>query len=197
MSTVELMPVISPAVRMIDLPIKYSAVWQGNREYLITLANNMPGRFEDLCGYVVDMPRFQFSPGGSVHHHNYPGGLIDHVAGVVRYCEAMVGPDVNREVLLTAAIWHDLHKVYEYEWDDVEKKVNCLPYKKQIGHVVGSVMEFASVASGMGFNPDTRLAITHCMLAHHGRRDWGSPVEPTTKEAWILHSADMLSAKGN
>jgi 3'-5' exoribonuclease len=180
---------------MIDLPPQYSTTWEENLKYLCSTALSLPPRFSGLCEVVTDSNRFRFSPGGSTHHHAYPGGLLDHVAGVVRYCRAMNGPEVDWEVLCTAAIWHDFHKIYEYAWDEGEKKVNRLPYQKQIGHVVGSVIEFNHVAAGMGFDPGVRGQITHCMLAHHGRRDWGSPIEPTTKEAWILHSADMLSAK--
>jgi 3'-5' exoribonuclease len=180
---------------MIDLPPQYSTTWKDNLDYLITSVMDMPGRFEDLCGYVVDIARFRFSPGGATHHHTYPGGLLDHVAGVVRSCEAMAGPGVDKNVLLTAAIWHDLHKIYEYAWDDEKKEVINLPYRKEIGHVVGSAMEFANVAGNMGFNPDTRQAIIHCILSHHGRNEWGSPVAPQSKEAYILHAADMLSAK--
>jgi 23S rRNA maturation-related 3'-5' exoribonuclease YhaM len=40
-----------------------------------------------------------------------------------------------------------------------------------------------------------RDAVIHCMLSHHGRREWGSPVEPVTPEAYILHVADMLSSR--
>lgn len=86
-------------------------------------------------------------------------------------------------------------------------------YKSTIGHVTGSAMYFQRC-----FNGWTRPAmpdgsrrsfinlselprsfeehVTHCILSHHGRFEWGSPVEPRTHEAWLLHAADMLSSRG-
>jgi 3'-5' exoribonuclease len=154
-------------------------------------------RYQALCEVVTNSVAFQSGFGGSAHHHAYPGGLQDHTMEVIKHCQGMMGSDVDREVLLTAAVWHDFHKIYEYKWNLETDKIDKLPYAKTVGHVVGSAAEFMQVAGIMGFAPDVRQAIFHCILSHHGRREWGSPVEPQTKEAYILHAADMLSAKGN
>jgi 23S rRNA maturation-related 3'-5' exoribonuclease YhaM len=69
------------------------------------------------------------------------------------------------------------------------------PYRKKIGHLAGSAMEFHCEARER-LRVEVLVHIEHLMLSHHGRRDWGSPVEPSTSEAFILHSADMMSAKG-
>jgi len=141
--------------------------------------------------------------GGAWHPYAYEGGLAVHVADVVRRCWQMCRPEVNVSVLLTAAYWHDHCKLLEYRANP-DGKVSYTAYAKQIGHVVGSVLAFSGLAS----NPDPsdtsvyyyvpapeRNAIIHCMLTHHGRKEWGSPVEPTTIEAYILHSVDMLSSR--
>lgn len=73
---------------------------------------------------------------------------------------------------------------------------------QRISHVVGSVLAFQETVrdvsrySGTGNVAESFVyAVTHCMLAHHGRYEWRSPIEPKSPEAWILHSADMLSAQ--
>jgi 3'-5' exoribonuclease len=62
-------------------------------------------------------------------------------------------------------------------------------------HVVDSAIEFTVAARKHGVTEDVIEAVQHCILAHHGRREWGSPVEPQTIEALILSQADMLSSR--
>jgi hypothetical protein len=84
--------------------------------------------------------------------------------------------------------------------------IGVTDYAKLCGHVVGSTYAFLAWSD----DPNTfiqstgeytyipepkRSAIVHCMLAHHGRKEWSSPVEPATNEAWILHAADMTSSR--
>jgi 3'-5' exoribonuclease len=107
---------------------------------------------------------------------------------------------VNRDVLITAALWHDYCKIYEYTeplgngvWD-----YSTDNYRNRIGHIAGSVLAFYQRAEAGCNNIKQPVldAIAHCILAHHGPvREWGSPVAPQTLEALILHQADMLSAK--
>ena len=166
-------------------------------DYLREVADCLQEPFAYLCRHVVDSSTFQRAFGGSEHHHNFEGGLLVHTAEVVRLCEAMAGPGVDRTVLLTAAIWHDVGKIYEYEFANDGIKIEKTLYQKRIGHVVGSYLEFREYLFPVGqYTAAQQEAIGHCMLAHHGRREWGSPVEPQTKEAYILHSADMLSSRG-
>jgi 3'-5' exoribonuclease len=37
--------------------------------------------------------------------------------------------------------------------------------------------------------------LTHAILAHHGRKEWGAPVEPQTVEAWLVHLADLAESR--
>jgi 3'-5' exoribonuclease len=135
--------------------------------------------------------------GGAKHHHAYLGGLAVHVAEVVKLLLKMANPQcIDLDVLLTAACWHDHGKLREYELKS-DGSIGTTPYAKEVGHVVGSVIEFMEASGpGIGVPYGGRGRIVHCMLAHHGRREWGSPVEPATAEAWLLHAADMLSSRG-
>lgn len=141
---------------------------------------------------VLGDPLFQVSPGGSEHHHNYPHGLVIHVNEVMQNVLRMTEGKPS-DALITAVIWHDFMKTKDYGLDG--EKVTKLPYRKLINHVAGSAMEFHQAAYGI-LAPKEREEIEHLLLSHHGRKEWGSPVEPATAEAFILHAADMMSANG-
>ncbi len=146
----------------------------------------------ELSSLVLNNPVFQYAPGGAEHHHNYPHGLIIHVAEVMKNVFAMTRDHPSDE-LITAVIWHDYMKIKDYEW--VDGKITKTDYHKHINHVAGSAMEFHAEAAHC-LPRETLERIEHLLLSHHGRREWGSPVEPRTAEALILHAADMMSAKG-
>lgn len=132
-------------------------------------------------------------PAAHSHHHNYVGGLLQHTREVMQLVNEMNNCFiVDNDVVITAALFHDIAKVYEYDiygqWQ---------PYGSLVGHVVGSADLFRKFAI---YNkcPDNLInEVYHCILAHHGKKEWGSPVEPQTMEAWVLHMADNLSSKIN
>ena len=142
--------------------------------------------------------------------------------GDLRQPDSLAGMfKVNQDILIAAALWHDHMKIREYEsktfrWDEYSfeqmKGTRMLPnplvqpldpvnvwintdYAKHIYHIPGSAIEFTVAARESGVDEPTIEAIQHCILAHHGRREWGSPVEPQTLEALILSQADMISAQ--
>jgi len=145
-----------------------------------------------LNNIVLSDIHFQNAPGGSEHHHNYRCGLIIHVNEVMNNVFQMTNNKPSDE-LITAVIWHDYMKIKDYEMDG--EKILKTPYRKLVNHVAGSALDFHLQAHGE--IPDEQLErIEHLLLSHHGRREWGSPVEPQTAEAYILHTADMMSAHG-
>jgi len=95
--------------------------------------------------------------------------------------------------LITAVIWHDYMKVKDYCW--LDGKIVKTDYGKKIYHVAGSAMEFHFHAASC-LSTEVLERIEHLLLSHHGRKEFGSPVEPQTAEAFILHTADMMSAQG-
>lgn len=166
--------------------------------------------------------RFQaldLSPAALTWHHNYEGGLLAHTAEVASFAEHAANVDriarVNYDVLMAAALWHDVAKIHEYECRmDVREKLPAKhleireepdgmvrywvtsQYYRRIYHISGSAMEFHHNAMKNGVDFETAAKVEHCILAHHGPvKDWGSPVEPQSIEALILHHADMLSSK--
>jgi len=160
--------------------------------------NNPPLR--DTCYEVIDDPRFSEVPASLTYHHAYTGGLAEHTLEVLRYLNPLtVALKPNVDVLITAAVWHDVMKISEYVWDN-SLGHGCWTHTKngfieQIGHISAGAIRFHEVAERHKVAPELGNAVVHCILAHHGRREWGSPVEPQTLEALLLHQADMLSAR--
>lgn len=169
------------------------------------------------CAQLDNYVEFYTCPASLGHHHAYKGGLFTHTQEVVEYCLYLSSLNlkngVDNDILLTAALWHDLAKIWEYVYvkdflpisdhrhliDSDGLKVNgCWVYNKygsEIHHINGSCAEFT--AHALKFNVDRELIqkIQHAILGHHGpNRDWGSPVKPVSVEALILHQADNLSA---
>lgn len=162
--------------------------------YLLSLTKELPPELANISLEVLDDPRFHEAPGGKEHHHNYKHGLLIHTKEVTSKARSMA-TDAEQPLITCAAIVHDYHKIFEYAFDSGGKIYN-LPYRKLIGHVVGSWGFFQKMADLVGLDEETKLIIGHCLLSHHGRLEWRSPVEPQTKLAHMLHIADMMSMQG-
>lgn len=153
--------------------------------------------------HVIDNGRFYYAPGGKTRHHGYEGGLAQHTLEVVRYCHRMTGGsqatgpmlEIQRP-LMVAAMFHDFAKIHSYQlWEeDTGTVIHKTEYESKIGHLVGSVLYFTEACRQEGISHHAFIEnVQHMMLAHHGRHEWRSPVEPQTLGAHILHAADMQS----
>ncbi len=151
------------------------------------------------------LPAFWTLPAAAKNHHAYRGGLAAHTLEVVAFAlhiaEAYPCGAVDVDVLITAAVWHDHGKQFEYEPNaDPDPEAPAFTwsggfYARGLTHIPGGAIDFAVAAEAAGVPADLRMQVCHAILAHHGIREWGSPVSPMTIEAHILHMADNLSAK--
>lgn len=165
--------------------------------YLTETIGKAPLAWRNMLNSAVDdMYNFK-TPAAKGHHHVYPGGLLVHTAEVLKYALALCPEE--EDVLIPAAILHDVEKVSEYAWDKTEDGtivVKDLPFRHNFGHVVGSVTWIYRTNNWLANHGLRRVdEVIHAMLAHHGRLEWGSPVTPQTRAAWALHLADMMSAQ--
>lgn len=153
--------------------------------------------------------QFYRTPAALKHHHAYTGGLAVHTKEVLDYGLAIGAqfPAFNRDIFITAALWHDYAKTVEYvevSSEEQEELGGLTTYREDwfrsrtpeatLGHILTGAQWCYHHATRLGVPADLRDAVIHCLLSHHGRKDWGSPVEPATLEALVLHQADMLSA---
>jgi 3'-5' exoribonuclease len=184
-------------------------------------ADDLVKKLRDLIERCIDQPQlrqlvedileqhlalFKKMPAAQGIHHSYTGGLIEHVWSMTRIASFLaehyaryydqLNPPFNREVVIAATILHDIGKLRELEYHPVEAK-----YTKEgwlIGHILmGRDMIREAAARIEGFPPETLLLLEHAILAHHGRREFGSPVLPQTMEALLVSFIDELDAKMN
>ncbi len=139
--------------------------------------------------------KFRFSSAAKSVHHGFVGGLLEHTLSVTKLCDyySKAYPILKRDLLLTAAMCHDIGKVYEispFPENDYTDEGNLL------GHIVmGSNMVGKRAAKIEGFSKSDLLQLQHCILAHHGKLEFGSPKTPALIEAMALSYADDTDAK--
>ena len=152
-----------------------------------------------LCGYFVEnaafAKAFQFHSAAKTVHHGFVGGLLEHTLSVTRLCDYYAGyyPMINRDLLLTAAIFHDIGKTRElsrFPENDYTDDGQLL------GHIIiGTEMVGESIRSIPGFPEKLATELKHCILAHPGELEYGSPKKPALLEALALNFADNTDAK--
>lgn len=128
-------------------------------------------------------------------HHGFMGGLLEHTLSVTKLCGMFAAhyPILNRDLLLTAAMFHDIGKVWElssFPANDYTDEGQLL------GHIViGTEMVHERVKEISGFPAKLEAELKHCILAHHGELEYGSPKKPALVEAIALSYADVLDAR--
>ena len=140
---------------------------------------------------------FQRLPAAKRLHHVYLGGLLEHTLSVAQLAQRIEGqyPDIDRDLLLTGAVLHDVGKVRElscvlgFDYTDEGRL---------LGHIaMGMDMVSQRMNQIHGFPEELAMLVKHLMLSHHGQYEFGSPRRPKTPEAEILYRLDDLDAKIN
>ena len=138
---------------------------------------------------------FRKNSAGKSIHHAYVGGLIEHTLSVTALCDFYCSryPALNRDLLITAALCHDIGKTRELS----DFPVNDYTDSGQLlGHIViGCEMVSEKIAKINGFPKVKAAELKHCILAHHGEYEYGSPKKPALIEALALNFADNTDAK--
>ena len=128
-------------------------------------------------------------------HHSFVGGLLEHTLSVVKMCDYFCKqyPALNRDLLLTAAMFHDIGKT---------KELSSFPENdytdegQLVGHIIiGAQMVTEQIRTIPGFPKKLENELIHCILAHHGELEYGSPKKPALIEALALNLADNADAK--
>ena len=138
---------------------------------------------------------FRTSSAAKTVHHGFVGGLLEHTLSVAKLCEyfCKTYPILKRDLLITAALCHDIGKTKElslFPENDYTDDVQLL------GHIVmGAEMVGEKARQIPGFPPVLEAELKHCILAHHGEYEYGSPKKPALIEAAALNLADNADAK--
>lgn len=128
-------------------------------------------------------------------HHGFVGGLLEHTLSVVKLCDYFVTvyPYLNRDLLLCAAMFHDIGKTRELS---LFPENDYTDDGQLLGHIVmGTMMIGERIKTISGFPEKTASELLHCILAHHGELEYGSPKKPALAEAVALSLADNADAK--
>ena len=128
-------------------------------------------------------------------HHGFIGGLLEHTLGVARICNFMAAtyPVLKRDLLITAAILHDVGKTREIA---AFPKNDYTDEGQLLGHIVIGAQMVSELADQIpDFPPVLKNELIHCILAHHGEYEYGSPKKPAIAEALALNLADNMDAK--
>lgn len=128
-------------------------------------------------------------------HHGFIGGLLEHTLSVAKMCDffAKQYPILNRDLLMTSAICHDIGKVYElsdFPMNDYTDAGQLLGHIVMCSEMLGKIMD-----SIPDFPTKLKNELKHCILAHHGELEYGSPKKPALIEAMALNLADNADAK--
>ena len=127
-------------------------------------------------------------------HHAWAGGLLEHTLSVARLCMSLADryPFLDRQILLVAALFHDLGKLWELTADFSPEYSD---EGRLIGHIALGVEHLSGPLSQAGVPEPLRLHLKHMILSHHGQLEYGSPRLPQTAEALALHHADNIDAR--
>jgi 3'-5' exoribonuclease len=138
--------------------------------------------------------RLRLAPAAKMMHHAYLGGLLEHIVSLCRMCEfaSIAYPSLNRDILLAGAVLHDVGKIEELRY------TSALEYSDEgrlLGHINFGVQLLRSKLGTVVVEKEIALQVEHLILSHHGSKELGSPVEPSTPEALIFSHLDNLDAK--
>jgi 3'-5' exoribonuclease len=152
-----------------------------------------------LLTTVLDDPAlalaYREAPAAKQLHHAWLGGLLEHVVSLCTLADRVAPhyPLIDRDLLLTGVILHDIGKVRELSWEiGFEYTVEGM----LLGHIqIGAALAERTIDSLPAFPPKLKTLVLHMILSHHGKLEFGSPKLPMIPEALVLNFIDDLDAK--
>jgi uncharacterized domain HDIG len=172
-------------------------MYQEISEYILSIKEpNLKALAEDF--FLNDkefVKAFKSHSAAKSVHHGFVGGLLEHTLSVVKLCDYYTTsyPILNRDLLITAAMFHDIGKLDELS---TFPENDYTDDGQLLGHIFIGANKVSNHMKSMNKFP-AKLAkeLVHCILAHHGELEYGSPKKPATVEAMALHFADNTDAK--
>lgn len=166
---------------------------------IASAVNNSPLR-QVMNAFLNDklfMEAFKRVPAAKTLHHNYIGGLLEHVVELIGLARDVAKhfPSIDLDLLIVGSFLHDIGKVRELA---VRKSIGYTTEGRLLGHIsLGYEMLAEKVNAIPAFPPELSMLLKHIMLSHHGEYEFGSPKRPKIQEAIVINYLDDLSAKIN
>jgi len=188
---------------------KQEADWQ---DILRMTGSITDPRLKSVCAVMIEKfeGKFRRAAAARKNHHARRGGLVEHVAQMMRAAQALctVYQDLNCDLLTAGVLFHDCGKMWENNYPEVGFTQPFSMHGEMLGHipigieVLGAMwrqMMASDEAKAWGEmepkSSDVKLHLQHLIASHHGTHEWGSPTLPRTPEAIVLHYVDNLDAK--
>lgn len=150
---------------------------------------------------------FIITPAAKSFHHNYTGGLLEHTYSMMMLAKQIYEhyTDLKIEYIYAGILFHDMMKIEEYNLNDIGEVSGYSNKGSLLGHIPMGLIYLEKLSqkinnkrerNGLKLIDETKLLIIqHMVASHHGKLEWGSPVEPACKEAMILHLLDMMDSE--
>lgn len=172
-------------------------MYQKIKQYIASIKDkNLKALLEEFFIRDEDfVKRFKEHSAAKSVHHSFMGGLLEHTLSVSNMCDfyAKNYPIINRDLLISAALLHDIGKMDELS---AFPRNDYTDSGQLLGHIfIGANKIWDKMASIINFPQKLAGELVHCVLAHHGELEYGSPKKPATIEAMALHFADNTDAK--
>ena len=155
--------------------------------------------FKKLVSYMLEQnkEKLLYWPAAYRLHHALRGGLLMHTLSIVRLCEGVckVYPFVNRDLLLSGAILHDIAKLSEFVVGDTGIASGYSVEGNLIGHLVMGARMVDEAAKALAIPAEKSMLLQHMVLSHHGEPDFGAAVRPLFLEAELLSELDLMDAR--
>ncbi|MDD3040445.1 HD domain-containing protein [Bacteroides sp.] len=138
------------------------------------------------------------APAAIGHHHVYIGGLLVHTCSVLQLALNIAENDpdyINMDLIRVGAILHDIGKIRTYDWEGNSFEVSDDGHF--LDHIIVGILMIQEKTKELNVPWETTRKLLHIIASHHGKFEWGSPVEPSTKEALIIHQADLADGTIN
>lgn len=182
------------------LPVSHRDIEEMYQELLVLIGQIQDPYLKQLTdSYFVSnesfIKAFKFHSAAKSVHHGFVGGLLEHTLSVMKLCEYYAGQYsfLNRDLLYTAAAFHDVGKMRELS---AFPENDYTDDGQLLGHIImGVELVGASIRRIPGFPKKLASELKHCILAHHGELEYGSPKKPALAEALALNFADNTDAK--
>ncbi len=141
------------------------------------------------------LSQFANAPAARQMHHAYIGGLLEHTLSMAKVADQLSNhyPYVNKDLLITGTLLHDIGKVVEYK---VDEGFAYSDDGRLVGHILRGIIIIEKAAAKLDSLSEADLRdLIHLIASHHGTQEWGSPVLPKTLEAVLLHQIDLLDSR--
>ena len=157
------------------------------------------GDLKRLVTAILDDKRLAllYWPAAFKLHHAVRGGLLLHTLSIVRLAEGVckVYPFVDRELLISGAILHDIAKLSEFKVADTGIATGYSTEGNLLGHLAMGAMVINKYAEKLNINPKTATLLEHMVLSHHGEPEFGAAVRPMFIEAELLSELDLMDSR--